>query len=113
MEKKIVSFHGKIIENFIEKKRPPVEIRDQLDIGYSYENGVLEVFEIRPFWKDQSKKLNIPVAKSKFIKSRNIWKIYWQRANGNWDPYEPQNEMRDLSEVLKIIEEDKHGCFWG
>jgi len=109
----IVNFHEKIIERFIEKRRPPKEIRDMLDIGFTFEDQIINIFEIRPKWDDIEKKITIPIAKSRFIKSKSIWKIYWKRANGNWDPYGPQKEVRDLSEFLKIVDEDKHGCFWG
>jgi len=112
-DKQIVSFHEKIIQNFIESKRPPINIRDQVDIGYSIKDQVVEIFEIRPIWNDKGNKITIPVAKSRFIKSRSIWKVYWNRANGNWDLYKPMEEVKDLSEFLKIVDEDKFGCFWG
>lgn len=42
------NFHKKIIRGFIEKIRPPAHIRDQVDIDYTFQNRVLEIFEIRP-----------------------------------------------------------------
>ena len=115
MEKddQIINFHERIIRNFIEKRRPPVEIRHQVDIGYTIKNQVIEIFEIRPMWDDKKKKITIPIAKSRFIKSRSIWRVYWKRATGKWDLYKPQQEVKDLSEFLKIVDEDKYGCFWG
>lgn len=109
----IISFHEKQIQRFVENKRPPIEIRDKVDVSYSFKNYVVEIFEIRPAWRNEEKKLIIPIAKSRFIKSRNIWRNYWMRASGKWEPCQPSEEVKDLSEFLKIVDEDKHGCFWG
>ena len=109
----IINFHEKLIQKYIEQKRPPVELRDQIDIGYTFEDGILEIFEIRPKWKSINVKINSPVARVKYIKSRKLWRIYWMRASGKWELYEPKEDVKDLSEFFKVIEEDKHGCFWG
>lgn len=109
----MVTLHERIIQEFIKKKRPPESIRAQVDLGYSFENQVLIIFEIRPSWRDEHKKIQVPIAKSRFIQSRGIWKLYWQRASGKWELCEPNGEIENISEVLKTIEEDSYGCFWG
>ncbi len=35
------------------------------------------------------------------------------RASGKWEFYEPNSEVKSTEEMLKIIGEDKYGCFWG
>ena len=37
-----------IMENFTEERRPPTEIRDELDLSYKIENQSIIIFEIRP-----------------------------------------------------------------
>lgn len=103
----------KTIQEFLEKRRPPKEIRSQLDVGATYENSVVEIFEIRPRWDNPKEILHLPVAKSKYIKSKKIWKIYWMRGNGKWVLYEPKPEVTHLSEFLDTVGEDELGCFWG
>ena len=109
----IINIQEKQLQQFINKRRPPKEIRDRLDIGYSYENQAVEIFEIRPMWDNPSEKLKSKLARAKFIKSRNLWKIYWMRASGKWELYEPKKEVRELGEFLRIVDEDEYGCFWG
>ena len=101
------------IRKYIEHKRPPIEIRDQLDIDYSYKNNTLEIFEIRPRFDNKKIYHNISIAKAKFVKSQNCWKIYWMRASGKWVGYDPISNIFSISDVLKEIEDDRHGCFWG
>lgn len=111
------------IKVFVEKIRPEnIEIRKELDIGYTFEKQDLIIYEIRPSMKqdakgefefDFDKKIQIPSAKAKFIKSKNIWRIYWHRANNKWAAYTPHPEVKELSSFFRIIDEDGYGCFWG
>ncbi len=62
---------------------------------------------------DPDTKIEMPFAKLKYIKSKNLWKLYWQRANGSWLQYENPGESRDLSTLVKAINDDQYGCFFG
>ena len=101
------------IKQFIKEIRPPMEIRNKLDIGFTFINNSLEIFEIRPRWDDPSIIINSSVSKTKFIKSKNIWKIYWKRASGKWVLYDPQPQVRTLSEFFQILRNDDSHCFCG
>ncbi|MFC6877508.1 DUF3024 domain-containing protein [Flavobacterium myungsuense] len=30
-----------------------------------------------------------------------------------WHSYKPHPKVKNLKEFIKVIQEDKHGCFWG
>lgn len=102
-----------ILKKFIEKQRPPIEIRDEYDIGYSYDKSVVILFEIRPDWIDSKKKMYLETAKIRYYKSQKIWKLYWLRASGKWELYAPFPTAKSIEHLLKVIEEDKQDCFWG
>ncbi|MDO8367574.1 MAG: DUF3024 domain-containing protein, partial [Saprospiraceae bacterium] len=93
--------------------RPPEDIRSKLDIGYVYDGKVVEFYEIRPDWMDASIIRNNPFAKIRYVKSKNVWNLYWKRANGKWEVYEPFPHASNLQSLLDCIEQDKHGCFYG
>ena len=103
----------KIMNDYLTRTRPPVHIRDQLDIGYRIENQSVELFEIRPAFRDPSQKIEHAIAKATYVKRGGICKIYWMRADLKWHRYEPVPEVANLPEFLAIIEEDQHGCFYG
>lgn len=113
MSNKIIDINERTLQTFIKKNRPPVEIRDKLDLGYKYDDGVIELFERRPIWDNPTEYENSSFAKIKFIKSVKIWKLYWMRASGKWQSYKPFPESSYLNELLTIIEEDSYGCFYG
>ena len=102
-----------IMENAIEKMRPPEDIRDKLDLGYRIDNQSIVLFEIRPKCNDQSIKVELDFAKATFVKSSNKWRIYWMRGNLKWDQYEPEPVTNNLHGFLKIVIEDKYHCFFG
>jgi len=103
----------KVISTYVEAIRPPEEIRDKLDIGFSFENNTLIVFEIVPYFMDNSKKIERPVIKAHYIKSQKIWKLYWMRGNLKWAPYEPFPIANDIETIFRVLEEDAYGCFYG
>jgi len=103
----------KAIEPFMAKRRPPVHIRDRFDLGYRIENYGIEIFEIRPRWDKPSEKIESPVAKATYIKTRKLWKIYWQRADLKWHAYTPSPTVSRLEEFLEIVDKDQQGCFFG
>ena len=101
------------MENYIFKERPNPEIRHRLDIGYEIVDQSVILNEIRPFWKNPSEIITIGYAKATFVKDKNVWKIYWKRADQKWHLYKPATSVGQLQDFLKIVDEDKLGCFKG
>ena len=69
--------------------------------------------EIRAMWNNPNEKIEESVAKARYVKSSDIWKIYWQRADLKWHSYEPDPEVKTLEEFLKVVERDEYCCFYG
>lgn len=102
------------IRDYIESIRPDdVEIRKQLDCGYSYDGKVAILYEIRPVWNDPSKIQHLEFAKIRFYKSRNEWNLCWMRASGKWELYTPFPKSSHLGKLLEVIKEDEYSCFFG
>lgn len=105
--------HERDIARFMERRRPPPEIRPKLDLGFRIQGQSVELFEIRPDWHDSSKTMETPVAKTTFVRSQNRWKIYWMRRDLKWHGYEPMIEVRSLEAFLQVVDRDEYGCFFG
>ena len=74
---------NKLAEAFLAQIRPPVHMRSKLDVGIKLDNQSVIVFEVRPVWNAPDEKQELPIAKTTFVKSQGVWKIYWQRADLN------------------------------
>lgn len=103
----------KEIEAFMKARRPPAHIRSELDLGYRISGQSVEIFEIRPKWRNPSEKMEHAVAKATYVKTQKCWKIFWQRADLKWHGYNPAPEVKSVKEFLNIVSEDKHACFFG
>jgi hypothetical protein len=101
------------IGDFIERRRPPPHIREQLDFAYRITGQSVELLEVRPVWDRPTEKMERPFAKATFVRTQNLWKVYWRRADLRWHLYEPAPEVAGLPEFLGVVEEDAYGSFWG
>jgi hypothetical protein len=98
---------------YVQKRRPPVHVRPQLDIGFQVSGNSVEIFELRPAWKQPTEILKEPVAKATFVKTRDVWKVFWQRADLKWHSYDPAPTVGSIEKFLELVDADPHGCFWG
>jgi len=61
-----------VMENFLSRIRPPEDIRDKLDIGYTIDNQSIIIFEIRPQWNKPEVIQEHPFAKTTFVKAKKL-----------------------------------------
>lgn len=101
------------VARYVERKRPPVHIRPELDLGYRLKGQSVEVFEIRSLWDNPDKKIEESVAKATYVKRQGVWKVYWQRADLKWHKYDPVPEVNSIEKFLSLVENDEYCCFYG
>ncbi|MDG4867853.1 DUF3024 domain-containing protein [Guyparkeria sp. 1SP6A2] len=106
---------GKRIEKqvgaFVQGRRPPVELRDRLDLGFRLTGQAVELFERRLSMRGH--RIEEEFARLVYVKSRDIWKLYWKRADLKWHRYTPLPESTRLDVLLQEIDEDPNACFFG
>ncbi len=102
-----------VMEAYLIHSRPAEEFRPQVDLNYKIEGQSVIVVEIRPVWNNPSLKRESNIAKASFVKTENVWKIYWFRSDMKWHVYEPNAKVSRLKEFVRIIVEDEFSCFWG
>lgn len=98
---------------FLAARRPPEEIRNQLDIKVCIEKQSIIIYEVRPYYLDQTKIIDIEIAKATYVASRNIWKIFWKRSDLKWHSYKPEPAVKDFDMFFTLVNEDRYGCFFG
>jgi hypothetical protein len=99
--------------DFLSRRRPRPEIRDQLDLKVEIKNRDLLLLEVRPQWNDKSKIMEHAVAKMKWVGTQNVWRLFWMRQDLKWHLYEPKPEARSIEALFEEVERDPHGCFFG
>lgn len=103
----------KLIAAFIEKHRPEPHIRQNVDLSFRLKGQSVEIFEIRPIWNKPKEKIEIPIAKATYVKTRQCWRVFWQRSDLKWHRYDASPEVRLVEDFLELVERDEFGCFFG
>lgn len=103
----------RLVDAFKEARRPPVELRPKVDLGFRVSGQSVEIFEIRPRWDKPEAIFEHPVAKATFVRSKRHWRVFWQRSDLKWHSYEPAPVVETVEAFLALVDEDEYACFWG
>lgn len=101
------------MEPFMAKRRPPPEIRPRLDLAFRIEKQSVIIYSIRPLWNDPSRTIVEVIAKATFVRSDDLWRVYWHRADLKWHVYIPCRYVRGIEDFLALVDADEYNCFWG
>jgi Protein of unknown function (DUF3024) len=105
--------YEKLVAEFIERRRPPPRLRKDVDLAFRIDERSLEIFEVRAHWTGKGKPIEHSIAKAKFDKTKQKWKVLWQRADLKWHSYNPHPEVDAIEDFLMIVGKDDQGCFFG
>ena len=95
-------------------EKVPPHLKRQVDYDYEVDGQAVIIYEVRPLWRGQPGEITrSPLAKFRYVKSSELWHIYWMRQTGKWESYEPASAACGLEEALTIIDTDTYGCFFG
>lgn len=103
----------KIVGAFVESRRPPPHIRKELDLAFRLSGQSIEIFEVRPGWQCPEEIMECPVAKATYVKTQDLWKIYWMRQDLKWHSYPLLPQVETIDEFLEEVAADRSACFWG
>lgn len=102
-----------IMEDFLRRRRPPKELRNQVDLGYKIEVQSVTIYEIRSYYADPRKMIESPIAKATYIKAKGNWKVFWQKSDLKWHSFTPMPTVGNLSKFIDLVDKDEYGCFFG
>jgi hypothetical protein len=109
-----IARYAGLIEKLIwAKRRPPLHLRDKVREGQRIEGYEIELFLVRPLFFDPTRRVECSIAKTCYVKSRKVWRVFWKRADGKWHRYAPRPEVKSFDNFLRLVDEDANGCFWG
>jgi hypothetical protein len=112
-DNEIARYAGLIEELIWAKRRPSLHLRGKVREGQRIKGYEIELFLVRPHFRDPTHWIETPIAKTRYVKSRKVWRVFWQRADLKWHRYAPRPEVKSLTAFLKLVDEDAHCCFWG
>ena len=87
---------------------------DQLRFVYDIDGHAVSLMEERPPWDGSPGAwTRHGVARFPYLRSRGHWLLYWMRADLKWHRYDPALATADLKQLVRVVEDDEYGAFFG
>ena len=101
-----------IMSRFCER-RVPLTIRDQVRMHHEFQQNYVFLFEDRPRWDKSEEWTHLPIAKFRFNHDHGKWSLYWMDRKSKWHIYDMVKPTHDLGKLLKEVDRDPSGIFFG
>lgn len=112
-ETEIAEHTATLEAQFWSRRRPPLHLRDEVREGQRFDDTSIELFVVRPAFQRHGEQIEESIARVRFIRSRDVWHLFWKRADLKWHRYQPCPEADSLGAALRTIDEDANCCFFG
>ena len=109
-------FTKKLIETKLTEyceRRIPIDIRNQVNLTFKIIRDKITLIETRPYFKDPSIWTENPVAQFRLDNETKKWTLYCMDRNSRWQLYDLIKPSADFDDMLKALDNDKTGIFWG
>ncbi|MHB1050722.1 MAG: DUF3024 domain-containing protein [Bacteroidota bacterium] len=94
-------------------RRVPLEVRDQIRLHHEFRGDTVTLFEDRPGWKNPETWTHQPIAQFRFNSDDGQWTLYCADRNSRWHLYDLVQPTSNLEKLLKAVDEDQTGIFYG
>ena len=112
----ISEFTKKLVETKLTEycdRRIPMNVRDQMRLTFKMIRDKVTLIEERPYHRDPSIWTETPIAQFRFDGHTGKWSLYRMDRNLQWHPYDLTEPSADFDDMLKALDNDKTGIFWG
>ena len=97
----------------IARRQPPEHLRDQIRHELELDGHRVRIWTIRPRWNDPTQTTRSGVAQFTFTRTTHRWTLSWMRQDGKWHAWPPAARTTTLAGLVRIVDEDREGGFWG
>ena len=96
-------------------RRVPEHARDQVRLEVDVADRAVTILECRPPWRPEydSDWTRFPIARLRYVESRNRWSLYWRDRNLKFHEYDLADPTSDIQDLLDEIDRDPTSIFWG
>ena len=94
------------------ERRVPMHVRDQVRMHHEFRGDSVTLFEDRPRWDNPKEWIHHPIAQFRFDKNGK-WTLYCADRNSRWHLYTIAKPSSNLGTLLKAVDEDQTGIFFG
>lgn len=112
----LTEFTKKLIENKLNdycERKIPIDVRDQIKLTYKIVGYKINLVEMRPYYRDPAIWMETPIAQFRFDRDLHKWSLFSIDRNDKWHLYDLIKPSADFNDMLKALDNDQTGTFWG
>ena len=94
-------------------RRIPIDIREEVDLIFKIARDKVTLIETRPYFREPTRWMENPVAQFRFDDKTKKWTLYCLDKNSRWHHYDLIEPSADFDDMLKALDNDAAGIFWG
>jgi hypothetical protein len=94
-------------------RRIPEDMRHQIRLIYKIARDKVTLIETTPYFQDPSIWTETPLAQFRFDDKTKKWTLYCSDRNARWHLYDLLEPSVDFDDMLKALDTDRTGIFWG
>lgn len=103
----------KKLKEYCEKKIP-AHVRDKITLSYKFRGTSVIIFENRAPWHPDIKEWSsMSIAQMRYDGKTGEWTLYCADRNNKWHVYSDIEPTKNIDSLLKEIDKDPAGIFWG
>lgn len=101
-----------VLSRFCEQ-RVPLRARGQVQLSFGVRGNTVTLYESRPAFLEPDRWTRISVAQFRFDPASNRWTLYCADRNSRWHEYLDLGPSRRLERLVREVDDDPTGIFWG
>ncbi len=95
------------------ERRIPEHARDQVRLRYRIRGNHVTLLEQRPAFLQPDQWVDIVVAQFRYRPEDGQWQLYCADRSSRWHEYYDLAPSDDLEDLLREVDQDPTGIFWG
>jgi hypothetical protein len=102
----------RLLQQLIDRRVPP-HVRNEIRMSVETRGNNITLFEHRPVWRMPDKWTDGKVAQFRYEPTSERWTLLWSDRHGRWLRYEGKRPAADIATLIREVDEDPVGAFWG
>ena len=102
----------KLLQAFCEA-RVSTAVRNQVELLVRQDGDAFELYERRPYFRDPAIHTESPIARFAYDAANSAWMLLWSNQHGDWHFFEDGVPDQDISVLIRRVDKDETGIFWG
>lgn len=94
-------------------ERVPEHLHDRMRVEADVTPRHVTIVDVQPPWDGQGEWVHFPVARLRYTAATGLWSLYWRDRNLAFHEYPQQRPVKQVGTLLRRIERDEDGIFWG